>query len=144
MQGLSVSDSDPRGPVLFEIGRVGYASAGSDAGTVLQDLAFSRAGACARISAASPSPEPRCHPRWRRCAVCRTEPGAEAGLSDVEMRRLAPTLGNLTLNDLSIDLPSEVAPDPAPRATPGPSRAAPSRREAGRASAKRQIPRLRT
>ncbi|MBE7198090.1 MAG: hypothetical protein INR70_09825 [Parafilimonas terrae] len=113
MQGLSVSDSDPRGPVLFEIGRVGYASAGSDAGTVLQDLSFSRGSLRAqigRLALAGTSLAPTVA-ALRGIAA---EPGAEAGLSDVEMRRLAPTLGNLTLTDLSIDLPSEVAPDPAP------------------------------
>ena len=113
MQGLSVSDSDPRGPVLFKIGRVGYASAGSDAGTVLQDLAFSRGSLRAhigRLALAGTSLSPTVA-ALRGIAA---EPGADASLSDVEMRRLAPTLGNLTLNDLSIDLPSEVAPDPAP------------------------------
>jgi hypothetical protein len=113
MQGLSVSDSDPRGPVLFEIGRVGYASAGSDAGTVLQDLSFSRGSLRAqigRLALAGTSLAPTVA-ALRGIAA---EPGAEAGLSDVEMRRLAPTLGNLTLNDLSIDLPSEVTPEPAP------------------------------
>ena len=41
------------------------------------------------------------------------EPAADAGLSDVELRRLAPKLGNLTLSDLSIDLPPEDGPEKA-------------------------------
>jgi hypothetical protein len=113
MQGLSVSDTDPKGPVLFEIGRVAFASTGSDAGTTLQDLSFSRGSLRAhigRLALAGTSLAPTVAALHGIAA----EPAAEAGLSDVEMRRLAPTLGNLTLTDLSIDLPPEVAPDPAP------------------------------
>lgn len=112
MQGLSVSDSDPKGPVLFEIGRAAYASAGPDAGTVLQDLSLSRGSLRAHIGRLALTGTSLA-PTVAALHDLAAQPAAGAGLSEAEMRRLAPTLGNLTLTDLSVDLPPEAEPEPA-------------------------------
>ncbi|MCJ2117752.1 hypothetical protein MKK65_14455 [Methylobacterium sp. J-001] len=134
LQGLSVSNADPQGPVLFEIGRATYAT-GPDSGTVLENITVSRGSLRAhlgRLALANVSLAPT-------IAALRSfaaEPEPRPGFSDAEMRRLTPALGGLTLADLSIDLPSDAElpkpppqdPRPAPRAAaPGkPSQAKPA------------------
>lgn len=113
MQGLSVSDSDPKGPVLFEIGRAAYTSAGSEGSTVLDNLALSRGSLrvhVGRLAVLGTSLVPTVAALQGIAA----EPTAGPGFSDIEMRRLTPKLGNLTLSDLSIELPPEGEPERAP------------------------------
>jgi len=112
MQGLSVSDADPKGPTLFEIRRVAYASDGPEAGTRLEDLALSRGGLrtqLARLTLTGAS----LAPTVAALQSIAGEPAARAGFSDTEMRRLTPQIGNLTLTDLTMELPPEAAPERA-------------------------------
>ena len=114
MQGLSVSDADPKGPLLFEIRRVAYASEGPEAGTRLEDLSLSRGSLrtqLARLTLTGAS----LAPTVAALQGIAGEPAARAGFSDTEMRRLTPQIGNLTLNDLAIELPPEATPDHAPQ-----------------------------
>lgn len=109
MRGLSVSDADPKGPLLMEIGRIAYAEAGPDAGTRLEALSLSRGPVRVRLgrlalTGLSLGPTVAA----LRTLAGKTDPDARIG--EDEMRRLAPTLGGLTLSDLSVDLPPEAAP----------------------------------
>ncbi len=120
MQGLSVSNTDPQGPVLFEIARATYA-AGSDAGTVLENITLARGSLrahLARLALADVSLAPTIA-ALRNAAA---DPASRSGFSDAEMHRLTPALGGLTLTDLSIDLPLDAelpkAVPPDPRAPP--------------------------
>ncbi|MGU3463332.1 hypothetical protein ACLBXO_00630 [Methylobacterium sp. C33D] len=122
MQGLSVSDTDPKGPVLFEIGRAAYTSAGSEGGTTLDNLSMSRGALrihVGRVAALGTSLAPTVATLQGIAA----EPTGGVGFSDVEMRRLTPKLGTLTLTDLSIDLPPEAEAAP-PRDVRPPARGA--------------------
>ncbi|MCJ2085554.1 hypothetical protein MKK88_06030 [Methylobacterium sp. E-005] len=113
LQGLSVSDADPKGPLLFEIRRIAYASAGPEAGTRLEDLALSRGGLrtqLGRLTLTGASLAPTVAALQGIAA----EPAAGTGFSDAEMRRLTPQIGNLTLNDLAIELPPEATPERTP------------------------------
>ncbi|MGU3418741.1 hypothetical protein [Methylobacterium sp. D54C] len=113
MQGLSVSDTDPKGPVLFEIGRAAYTSSGSEGGTTLDNLSMTRGALrihVGRVAALGTSLAPTVATLQGIAA----EPTGGAGFSDVEMRRLTPKLGTLTLTDLSIDLPPEAEVERAP------------------------------
>lgn len=108
LQGLSVSDADPKGPLLFEIRRINYASTGPEAGTRLEDLSLSRGSVrtqLGRLTLTGASLAPTVA-AMREIAA---EPAAGNGFSDAEMRRLTPQIGNLTLNDLAIELPPEEA-----------------------------------
>ena len=113
MQGLSVSDADPKGPVLFEIRRVAYASSGSEAGTRLEDLSLSRGAVRTQIGRLTLLGTSLA-PTVEALKAIAAEPAASAGLSDAEMRRLSPQIGKLTLNDLSVELPPEAALDRVP------------------------------
>ncbi|SDA18838.1 hypothetical protein SAMN02799622_02142 [Methylobacterium sp. UNC378MF] len=142
MQGLSVSDTDPKGPVLFEIGRAAYTSSGAERGTTLNNLSLSRGPLrihVGRVAALGTSLAPTVATLQGIAA----EPTGGPGFSDVEMRRLTPTLGNLTLSDLSIELPSEAEADRAtPRDPRPPARGAlpdPSRPGAGKAVEPRAV-----
>ncbi|MHB2206079.1 hypothetical protein [Methylobacterium sp. CM6257] len=113
IQGLSVSDSDPNGPVLLEIGRAAYASSGTEVGTTLEDLSLSRGSLRAhigRLALAGTSLAPTVAALHDIAA----EPAAGKGFSDVEMRRLAPKLGNFTLSNLTVELPPEAEPERSP------------------------------
>ncbi|MGU3662818.1 hypothetical protein ACLBX9_01315 [Methylobacterium sp. A49B] len=109
MQGFSVSDSDPKGPVLFEIGRAAYTSSGSEAGTTLDDLSLSRGSLRAHIGRLA-LVGTSLAPTVAGLQAIASEPTPGAGLSDVDMRRLAPKLGNFTLSDLSVELPPDSEP----------------------------------
>ncbi|MCJ2133897.1 hypothetical protein MKK69_07405 [Methylobacterium sp. J-026] len=113
MQGLSVSDADPKGPLLFEIRRVAYASSGPEAGTRLEDLALTRGSLRARIGRLTLRGTSLA-PTVAALQAIAAEPGPAAGLSDAEMRRLTPQVGDLSLNDLSIELPPEAEADRVP------------------------------
>ena len=124
MQGFSVSDADPKGPVLFEIGRVAYAPAGTETGTTLENLSLSRGSLrtqIGRLALTGTSLDPT-------VAALRGiagEPTSGSGFSDVEMRRLTPTLGSLALSDLSVELPPRSdAEKPPLREGHAPARAA--------------------
>ncbi len=110
MQGLSVSDADPKGPLLFEIRRVAYASSGPEAGTRLEDLALNRGSLRARIGRLTLLGTSLA-PTVAALQAIAAEPGPAAGLSDAEMRRLTPQIGDLTLDDLTIELPPEAEAD---------------------------------
>ncbi|SDN20760.1 hypothetical protein SAMN05216360_106275 [Methylobacterium phyllostachyos] len=113
MLGLSVSDADPKGPFLFEIRRVAYASSGPEAGTRLEDLSLSRGALRTQIGRLTLLGTTLA-PTVEALKAIAAEPAASAGLSDAEMRRLTPQIGQLTLNDLSIELPPEAAPERLP------------------------------
>lgn len=113
LRGLSVSDADPKGPLLFEIRRINFASTGPEAGTRLEDLSLSRGSVrtqLGRLTLTGASLAPTVA-ALRGIAA---EPAAEGGFSDAEMRRLTPQIGNLTLNDLAITLPPEAMPERLP------------------------------
>ncbi|MGT2485214.1 hypothetical protein ACU4GA_02500 [Methylobacterium oryzae CBMB20] len=113
MQGLSVSDTDPKGPVLFEIGRAAYTSTGAEGGTTLDNLSLTRGPLrirVGRVAALGTSLAPTVATLQGIAA----EPTGGAGFSDVEMRRLTPKLGTLTLTDLTVDLPPEAEPERVP------------------------------
>ncbi|MCJ2073624.1 hypothetical protein MKK75_33360 [Methylobacterium sp. J-030] len=113
LTGLSVSDADPKGPLLFEIRRIAYASAGPEAGTRLENLSLSRGGLrtqLGRLTLTGASLAPTVAALQGIAA----EPAAGIGFSDAEMRRLTPQIGNLTLNDLAIALPPEAVPERPP------------------------------
>jgi hypothetical protein len=135
MRGLSVSDTDPKGPVLFEIGRAAYAASGPEVGTVLDNISLSRGSLRAQIGRLA-LVGTSLAPTVAALQSIAAEPTAGTGMSDVEMRRLTPKLGNLTMSDLSIELPPEVAPErpalrdgrpPARSATTEPGRLSPGR-----------------
>jgi len=113
MRGLSVSDADPKGPLLFEIRRVAYTSSGPDAGTRLEDVSLSRGAVRTQIGRLTLLGTSLA-PTVEALKAIAAEPAASAGLSDAEMRRLTPQIGQLTLNDLSVELPPEAAPDRLP------------------------------
>lgn len=113
MQGFSVSDTDPKGPALFEIGRAAYASAGADAGTFLDDVSLSRGSLRARVARLALTGTSLA-PTIAGLQGIAAEPTSGSGLSDVEMRRLAPNLGNLTVSDLSIELPPDSGTEKLP------------------------------
>lgn len=115
LQGLSVSDSDPKGPLLFEIGRVVYAAAGPEAGTALENLSLTRGTLRAHVGRLTFTGLSLA-PTIAALRGIAAEPTAAAGLSEAELRRLTPGLGNLTLADLTVDLPPDSVPDaPPPR-----------------------------
>ncbi|MGH1589186.1 hypothetical protein ACRBEV_13495 [Methylobacterium phyllosphaerae] len=113
MRGLSVSDADPKGPVLFEIGRAVYTSVGPDAGTVLDDLSLSRGSLRAHVGRLALLGTSLA-PTVAALKGIAAEPATGPGFSDTEMRRLTPKLGNLTLTDLSMELPSDPGADHGP------------------------------
>jgi hypothetical protein len=123
MQGFSVSDTDPKGPMLFEIGRAAYTSSGSEAGTTLDDLSLSRGSLRAHIGRLA-LVGTSLAPTVAGLQAIAGEPSPGSGLSDVDMRRLAPKLGNFTLGDLSVELPPDAEPaSPGPREGRTPIRA---------------------
>jgi len=112
--GLGIKENRGEAPIDLGIGRLSYASGGDAPGLLLSDVAFAgRAGRAriGRLGLSGFSLDPTVA-ALRRIAqeTARKEPGAEAGLSDADLRRLAPTLGTLTLSDLALDLPPEPAP----------------------------------
>jgi hypothetical protein len=147
MQGLSVSDSDPKGPVLFEIGRATYASSGPEAGTTLENLSLSRGTLRAHIGRLAFTGTSLA-PTVAALRGIAAEAAAGAGLSDAEMRHLAPSVGKLTLNDLTVDLPPEAVPEkalqrdglPARGSVPDPARSGAGRPANGAADAKAADP----
>ncbi|MDP4025897.1 hypothetical protein Q8W71_25015 [Methylobacterium sp. NEAU 140] len=120
MQGLSVSDADPAGPLLAEIGRIAYAESGPTAGLTFEDLSLSRGavrGRLGRLALTGLSLEPTAA-GLRGLAIA-----PEGAVSEDDLRRLAPALGGLTLANLSVDLPPEPAPKEArPAAPPRPQK----------------------
>jgi hypothetical protein len=121
MKGLSVSNTDPQGPVLFEIDRATYAAAGAETGTILENMTVSRGSLRAhlgRLALANVSLAPTVESLRKAAAGSENRPG----FSDAEMRSLTPALGGLTLTDLSIDLPLDVEPQ---KAVPQEARPAP-------------------
>ena len=122
MQGFSVSDANPKGPVLFEIGRAAYAASGPEAGTILDNLTVSRGSLRARIGRLALAGASLA-PTVAALQGFAAEPTAGAGFSDVEMRRLTPKLGNLTVTDLAIELPVESDGENPPREGRIPTRA---------------------
>jgi hypothetical protein len=121
MKGLSVSNTDPQGPVLFEIDRATYAAAGAETGTILENMTVSRGSLRAhlgRLALANVSLAPTVESLRKAAAGSENRPG----FSDAEMRSLTPELGGLTLTDLSIDLPLDVEPQ---KAVPQEARPAP-------------------
>ncbi|WP_342106664.1 hypothetical protein [Methylobacterium sp. SI9] len=113
LQGLSVSDADPKGPLLFEIQRVAYASTGPEAGTRLEKLSLSRGDVrtqLGRLTLTGASLAPTVAALQGIAA----EPAAGSGFSDAEMRRLTPQIGNLTLTDLTVTLPPEAVSERPP------------------------------
>lgn len=121
MQGLSVSDANPKGPVLFEIGRAAYAS-GPEASTVLENIAIAKGdlrGQIGRLAVSGTS----LAPTVAALQAIAAEPAAGSGISDLEMRRLTPKLGNVVVSDLSIELPPEMEPaKPRPKEIRAPAR----------------------
>ncbi|MCJ2096843.1 hypothetical protein MKK67_30685 [Methylobacterium sp. J-072] len=133
MQGLSVSNTDPQGPVLFEIGRATYAAAGPESGTVLENMTLSRGNLRAHLGRLALT-NVSLAPTIAALRSFAAEPETRPGFSDAEMRRLTPALGGLTLADLSIDLPPDAElpkpppQDPRPAARgPAPGKAAPAK-----------------
>ncbi|SFL85459.1 hypothetical protein [Methylobacterium pseudosasicola] len=131
MQGLSVSNADPQGPILFEIGRATYAT-GPDSSTVLENLTVARGSLRAHLGRLALT-NVSLAPTIAALRSFAAEPDTRPGFSDAEMRRLTPALGGLTLADLSIDLPPDAElpkppqdPRPAPRAA-APSKAVPAK-----------------
>jgi hypothetical protein len=121
MQGLSVSDANPKGPVLFEIGRAAYAS-GPEASTVLENIAVTQGGLRGRIGRLAVSGTSLA-PTVAALQAIAAEPAAGPGISDLEMRRLTPKLGNLVVTDLSIELPPGEEPaKPLPKEIRSPVR----------------------
>lgn len=121
VKGLSVSNTDPQGPVLFEIDRATYAAAGAETGTILENMTVSRGSLRAhlgRLALANVSLAPTVESLRKAAAGSENRPG----FSDAEMRSLTPALGGLTLTDLSIDLPLDVEPQ---KAVPQEARPAP-------------------
>lgn len=121
MQGLSVSDANPKGPVLFEIGRAAYAS-GPEASTVLENIAIAKGdlrGQIGRLAVSGTS----LAPTVAALQAIAAEPAAGSGISDLEMRRLTPKLGTVVVSDLSIELPPEMEPaKPRPKEIRAPAR----------------------
>ncbi|MEL6063227.1 MULTISPECIES: hypothetical protein [unclassified Methylobacterium] len=113
LQGLSVSDADPKGPLLFEIRRVAFASTGPEAGTRLEDLSLSRGAVRTQLGRLTLTGASLA-PTVAALKGIAAEPAAGIGFSDAEMRRLTPQIGNLTLSDLAIALPPEAAPERPP------------------------------
>lgn len=124
MQGLSVSNTDPQGPVLFEIERATYA-AGSESGTVLENMTVSRGSLRAhlgRLALSNVSLAPTVEALRKAAAGSENRPG----FSDAEMRSLTPALGGMTLTDLSIDLPLDAEPPKAAPQDPRPATRGPA------------------
>ncbi|WP_375463795.1 hypothetical protein [uncultured Methylobacterium sp.] len=106
LRGLGLSQTDPDGPLLVGIGRLAYAGVGAEAGTTLEDVTFAQGGLKARLgrvalSGVSLAPT---------IATLRRLANPDAAATDEDLRRLAPAVGGLTLQDLSLDLPGEDAP----------------------------------
>ncbi|MDP4002977.1 hypothetical protein [Methylobacterium sp. NEAU K] len=124
MHGLSVSDSDPRGPILFEIDRAAYAATGPDAGTVLENVSLSRGSLRAHLGRLALTGVSLA-PTVAALRAAAADPEPRPGFSDAEMHRLTPALGGLTLSDLSVDLPPDTGPPKiVPRDPHVPSRGA--------------------
>jgi hypothetical protein len=120
-QGFSVSDADPKGPLLVEIGRIAYAESGPDAGLRMEALSVARGAVRVRLGRLALSGVSLAPTVAGLRALAAKDPGAEIGEDD--LRRLAPTLGALTLADLSVDLPPDAVPKEPPRgARPAPPR----------------------
>ena len=122
IQGFSVSDANPKGPVLFEIGRAAYAASGPEAGTILDNLTLSRGSLRAQIGRMALAGASLA-PTVAALQGIAAESTAGTGFSDVEMRRLTPKLGNLTVTDLSIELPPDAEGGTLPREGRIPTRA---------------------
>ncbi len=110
LRSLSVSDSSRGTPVLTEIGRIGFASGGPEAGLTLDDLTVSGGATrthLGKVRLAGTAMAPFIA-ALRRIAA---DPDGTPSVS--EMRDLAAGLGTLTLTDLVTDLPDD--PPPAKR-----------------------------
>jgi hypothetical protein len=118
MRGLSVSDADPKDPVLFEIGRAAYAATGPEAGTVLEELSLSRGSLRARLGRLALTGVSLA-PTVAALRAIAAEPAADPGLSESDLRRLAPSLGTLTLSALTVELPPDAEAERAAPRMPG-------------------------
>ena len=137
VHGFSVSDADPKGPLLVEIGRIAYAEAGPGAGLSLEALSVARGALRARLGRVALTGVSLAPTVAGLRALAAKEPDASLGEDD--LRRLAPTLGALTLADLDIDLPPDAAaPKEAQRdpRTPAGRATGPKRSEAKPAEVK--------
>lgn len=133
LKGISVTETKTREPLSFEIGRVAFAmprseGAAPDMGLTLEDIALAKAGMRSRvqkISLAGFSLAPTAAALRRFAAQAKagdgkgTDKGAEAPSSEDMLRRLTPAIGTLTLENISLDLPAEPAPEPDARGGKG-------------------------
>lgn len=122
LRGLGVSQTGSDEPVLVEIGRMAYAGGGAEAGTTLEDVAFSQGGLKARLgrlSLTGVSLAPT-------IAALRRLADPANPVSDDDLRRLTPALGGFALQDLSFDMPAAEEPG-RPPARPDAVRPAPIR-----------------
>ncbi|MCJ2058857.1 hypothetical protein MKL09_20200 [Methylobacterium sp. J-048] len=125
MQGLSVSNTDPQGPVLFEIDRATYGAIGAGSGTVLENMSLSRGSLRAHLGRLALT-DVSLAPTVAALRDFAAEPETRRGFSDAEMRRLTPALGGLTLADLSIDLPPDAELPKPPLQDPRPAARGPA------------------
>lgn len=105
LRGFSLSQTDTDGPLLVEIERMAYAGAGAEAGTTLEGLAFAQGDLKARLgrlSLAGISLAPT-------IATLRRLANPDAVVSDDDLRRLAPAVAGLTVQNLGIDMPGDDA-----------------------------------
>lgn len=108
IKGISISQSASAAPLLVEIERMFYASAGADAGLGIEGLVVAGGATRSRLgklSLTGASLEPLIAELRRMSEKPDEAPGPDAA------RRLASALGTLTLSDLTVDLP----PDPVVR-----------------------------
>ena len=107
---LSLSETEADGPILMEIARLTYAS-GPEAGLRLEGLAFTQGAKrarLARLALTGVSLAPTIA-TLRRLAKPETVAGED------ELRRLMPAIGAVTLQEMTLDLPGEAKPEPAPK-----------------------------
>ncbi|WP_375456843.1 hypothetical protein [uncultured Methylobacterium sp.] len=122
LRGLGVSQTGSDEPVLVEIGRMAYAGGGAEAGTTLEDVAFSQGGLKARLgrlSLTGVSLAPT-------IAALRRLADPANPVADDDLRRLTPAVGGFALQDLSFDMPAAEEPG-RPPAKPDAARPAPIR-----------------
>lgn len=122
LRGLGVSQTGSDEPVLVEIGRMAYAGGGAEAGTTLEDVAFSQGGLKARLgrlSLTGVSLAPT-------IAALRRLADPANPVADDDLRRLTPAVGGFALQDLSFDMPAAEEPG-GPPARPDAARPAPIR-----------------
>lgn len=119
-RGLSVAETRGREPLSVEIGRMAFSLPRSDApapdgGFTLEDIGFAKAGARSRIrriALAGFSLAPTAAALRKLAADGRpADPKAEAPPPEDALRRLTPTIGTLTLEDMSLDLPADAPPE---------------------------------